>query len=235
MLAAQEEPMSSDSSVSRREDEVAIRDLAYRYARIVDRHVYEEIPLVFMPDCELSGQGFRMKGHAELDAGLRKIEMYSATQHCVQNQLTRVEGDRATGEFYCVANHIHVRDGVSYKLDMGIRYEDRYVRTAEGWRIAQRTLILIWQQDLPLDLSVAGISRSAPSRSATPRSASARGKAVRTAGGGRKRATGRKAGGAKARASSVRAASEKKTADKKTADKKTAAKKKTGQKKSGKR
>lgn len=153
--------MSSDSIVSRREDELAIRDLAYRYARIVDRRVYAEIPQVFMPDCELSGVGFAMKGHAELDAGLRKIEMYSATQHCVQNQLTRIEGDLASGEFYCVASHIHVRDGVSYKLDMGIRYEDRYVRTAAGWRIASRTLVLIWQQDLPLDVSVADLAKAA--------------------------------------------------------------------------
>lgn len=175
--------MSSDSIVSRREDELAIRDLAYRYARIVDRRVYSEIPQVFMPDCELSGVGFAMKGHAELDAGLRKIEMYSATQHCVQNQLTRVEGDRASGEFYCVANHIHVRDGVQYKLDMGIRYEDRYVRTAAGWRIASRALVLIWQQDLPLDLSVAGLAKAA--------------KVARAKGGGSRSGKTREAAGAK--------------------------------------
>lgn len=158
--------MSSDSIAARREDELAIRDLAYRYARIVDRLVFEEIPLVFTPDCELSGQGFQMRGHAELDAGLRKIQMYSATQHCVHNQRTFVDGDRASGEFYCVANHIHVRDGVSYKLDMGIRYEDRYVRTREGWRIEKRELCLIWQQDLPLDLSLAALGAAASASAA---------------------------------------------------------------------
>jgi hypothetical protein len=180
--------MSFDSVSARREDELAIRELAFRYARIVDRRVYDEIPEVFTPDCELSGVGFQMRGHAELDAGLRKIEMYSATQHCVHNQLTRVDGDRASGEFYCVAAHIHEREGIAYKLDMGIRYEDRYVRTAGGWRIAHRVLNLIWQQDLPLDLAP-----SAPSR-ARPRVAAATKKRPAT------RARGKKKAGAVAKA-----------------------------------
>jgi len=157
--------MTSDVLSARREDELAIRDLANRYARMIDRRDWPELPRVFTPDCELSGQGYRMRGHAELGVGLRKIDMFSATQHCVLNQLTQLDGDRATGEFYCIANHIHERDGVAYKLDMGIRYEDRYVRTADGWRLAKRTLNLIWQQDLPLDLSLAALSK--PSRPAS--------------------------------------------------------------------
>ncbi len=146
--------MAADALVPNREDEFAIRDLANRYARMIDRRDWAELPRVFTPDCELSGTGYLMRGHAELGIGLRKIDMFSATQHCVHNQVTCLDGDRATGEFYCIAYHIHDRDGVAYKLDMGIRYEDCYVRTADGWRLSKRTLNLIWQQDLPLDLPV---------------------------------------------------------------------------------
>ena len=163
--------MTSDALASRREDELAIRDLANRYARMIDRRDWPELPRVFTPDCELSGQGYLMRGHAELGVGLRKIDMFSATQHCVLNQVTQLDGDRATGEFYCVAYHIHERDGVPYKLDMGIRYEDRYVRSADGWRLAKRVLNLIWQQDLPLDLSIAALSK--PSRPANATSTTA--------------------------------------------------------------
>ncbi len=155
--------MTSDALVSQREDELAIRDLANRYARMIDRRDWPELPRVFTPDCELSGQGYLMRGHAELGAGLRKIDMFSATQHCVLNQVTCLDGDRATGEFYCIANHIHERGGVSYKLDMGIRYDDHYLRTPDGWRLAKRVLNLIWQQDLPLDLPLA-----APAKPARP-------------------------------------------------------------------
>ena len=155
--------MTSDALVSQREDELAIRDLANRYARMIDRRDWPELPRVFTPDCELSGQGYLMRGHAELDAGLRKIDMFSATLHCVLNQVTCLDGDRGTGEFYCIANHIHEREGVQYKLDMGIRYDDHYLRTPDGWRLAKRVLNLIWQQDLPLDLPLA-----APAKPARP-------------------------------------------------------------------
>ncbi|MEZ4334022.1 MAG: nuclear transport factor 2 family protein [Myxococcota bacterium] len=194
---------SAPRVLERRADELAIRELAFRYARIVDRRVYDEIPEVFAPDCELSGVGFRMRGHAELDAGLRKIEMYSATQHCVHNQLTRVEGDRASGEFYCVAAHIHEREGVAYKLDMGIRYDDRYVRTAGGWRIAHRVLNLIWQQDLPLDLAPPARPRARPRASGTTKKRStprAEGK-KRARPAARAKATTRKRAAARAGAS----------------------------------
>ena len=48
--------MAPDALVSTREDELAIRDLAFRYARMVDRRDWTEIPRVFTPDCELSGE-----------------------------------------------------------------------------------------------------------------------------------------------------------------------------------
>lgn len=168
--------MTSDALVSRREDELAIRDLANRYARMIDRRDWPELPRVFTPDCELTGQGYLMRGHAELGAGLRKIDMFSATQHCVLNQVTCLDGDRATGEFYCIANHIHERDGVQYKLDMGIRYDDHYLRTPDGWRLAKRVLNLIWQQDLPLDLSVAALSKPARPAKSAPRPKNTRSK-----------------------------------------------------------
>ena len=144
-----------------REDELAIRDLAFRYARMVDRRGWSEIPRVFSPDAVFSVGGRRMKGCAEIEAGLSRIDRFSATQHCVHNQVTQLDGDQGTGEFHCVAYHIHEREGVPYKLDMGIRYEDRYVRNADGWRLAERTLHLIWQQGLPLDLSVADLAKPA--------------------------------------------------------------------------
>jgi SnoaL-like domain len=134
------------------DDERELRKLAYRYARMIDERDWNEIPAVFTEAACLSGPGYSMTGHQELDAGLRAIEMYSATLHCVHNQVARIDGDRATGELYCVANHLHEKQGVAFKLDMGIRYEDRYERDAQGWRIAARVLHLVWQQDLPLEM-----------------------------------------------------------------------------------
>ncbi len=75
---------------------------------------------------------------------------YSATQHHVHHQLVEVDGEAASGETYCVANHLYQDvDGVPRKLDWGIRYQDRYVRREGEWRIAARTLLVDWTQDLP--------------------------------------------------------------------------------------
>lgn len=139
-----------------REDERELRKLAYRYARMIDRRSWYEIPEVFTEDASLSGPGYSMDGHDALREGLKAIGMYSSTLHCVHNQLAWIEGDRATGELYCVANHLYEKEGVPFKLDMGIRYEDRYVRSDAGWRIAERVLNLVWQQDLPLEVDASG-------------------------------------------------------------------------------
>jgi hypothetical protein len=92
-----------------------------------------------------------MKGTLEIERGIRAIEQYEATQHCVHNQLVELRGDRASGETYCVARHLYTRAGVRRKLDMGVRYQDEYVRRGGAWRIARRELVLDWTQDLPLE------------------------------------------------------------------------------------
>lgn len=151
--------MTASAAAERREDELQIRDLAYRYARVMDARSFERLPEVFSPDAELVGPGYSMKGHAELAAGLKGLEQFSATLHCVHNQYTffdERDADRATGEIYCVANHIYEKEGVTFKLDMGIRYDDVYVRGADGWRLQRRFFNMIWEQDGPLRVNPDG-------------------------------------------------------------------------------
>ncbi|MBW1883442.1 MAG: nuclear transport factor 2 family protein [Deltaproteobacteria bacterium] len=143
-----------------REDERELRKLAYRYARMIDRRDWDLIPQVFSEDARLSGPGYEMKGHQGLREGLKQIEMYSSTMHCVHNQTSQLEASDGTGELYCVANHLYEKQGIPFKLDMGIRYEDHYVRGPEGWRIADRVLNLIWQQDLPLEMGAARVAET---------------------------------------------------------------------------
>ena len=132
------------------EDEAELRRLVYAYARMVDHRDWSLLPRIFAAAARLRGPGYAMQGHDELRAGLATIDRFSATMHLVMNQIVELEGDRATGEVYCLANHLLEERGRPVKLDMGIRYEDRYERTPQGWRIAERVLHLVWQQQLPL-------------------------------------------------------------------------------------
>ena len=132
------------------EDRLALQELAARYARAVDRRDYAAFVALFTPDAVLCGPGYAMTGPAEIDRGIRLIEQYEATQHCVHQQLVDVHGDAATGETYCVARHVYTKDGTKRKLDMGVRYQDTYRRTSDSWRLTRRELVLDWTQDLPL-------------------------------------------------------------------------------------
>ncbi len=132
------------------EDRLALQDLSAHYARAVDRRDYAAFVALFATDGVLCGPGYAMKAHTEIERGIRLIEQYETTQHCVHNQLVELHGDTATGETYCVARHIYEKAGSKRKLDMGVRYQDQYRREHGSWRFVRRELVLDWTQDLPL-------------------------------------------------------------------------------------
>ena len=125
--------------------------MAYRYARAVDRRDWALAETLFTDDAVLVSARFELVGRDRILRGLKTVERYRATFHAVHNQTLTFAGDEASGETYCVANHLFERDGRALKLDWGIRYQDRYRRGADGvWRIARRELIVDWEQELPL-------------------------------------------------------------------------------------
>lgn len=132
------------------EDRAALRELAERYARAVDRRDYALAETLFCEDAELIGPGFQLVGRDRIVRSMRRIESYTCTQHFVHNQLVTLEGEHASAETYGLAVHLYERDGEPRKLDWGIRYQDRFARTEQGWRFARRELVVDWVHDVPL-------------------------------------------------------------------------------------
>lgn len=132
-------------------DRLALRELADKYARIPDDRDYALVDEVFAPDALVIGPGFRLEGREQIRSGMRTIERYSATQHCMYQQRLELRGDEAEGEVYCVAHHLFELAGQTQKLDWGIRYQDRYRREPAGWRVIRRELRIVWQQQSPLE------------------------------------------------------------------------------------
>ena len=148
-----------EARAARREDEAQLRELAGRYAQMMDRLAFDRLPDVFAEDGVLAGPGYEMTGHDQLRAGLQSLDQFSATLHGVLNMYFEIDADnpdRATGEVYCVANHVHEVEGIPFKLDMGIRYEDDYKRVPGGWVIARRKFNMVWETDLPMRMSADG-------------------------------------------------------------------------------
>lgn len=66
----------------------------------------------------------------------------SRTQHEVVGEVYSDGGGYATGRIVCVAHHwTRGTDSIS-DLVWHLRYDDRYIPTESGWRIAMRALTL---------------------------------------------------------------------------------------------
>lgn len=125
-------------------DRAALRHLVDSYAVGCDRRDID-----ILRSCFAAGAVFTvhrpdkpstMVAPHDLDRIPTGLGRYDQTFHFVGNHRVELAGDEATGEAYCIAHHLTGTDD----FVMHIRYEDRYRRTAEGWRIAQRDLRLLW-------------------------------------------------------------------------------------------
>jgi len=130
-------------------DRLELRRLAELYAFGADRRDKALWRQVLAADCVIEGPGFTSEG---LETCLLSIDalgqMFRATIHRVHQQLVEIDGDRATGETYCTADHLlNHEDSI---LVWVIRYQDEWRRGAEGWRFTRRRLILDWTETRPV-------------------------------------------------------------------------------------
>lgn len=137
-------------------DRAALADLAANYSVSVDHGDYGTVAALFVPDGRLvihrpDQQPEEIKGAHEI---ARKIETARsgllATSHFLGQQLAEVDGDHATAETYCTAQHISEEGGERWNRVMNIRYVDECVREAERWRFLQRTLMVDWVEYRPV-------------------------------------------------------------------------------------
>ena len=133
-------------------DEQALLQLAYRYAQAVDRRDADALVSVFAEDGIIARPGSVWQGHEKLRGIIARLNtLYGATFHTVRNQTAVIDGDTAQGETYCVAMHIlNSADDRQTRMDMGIRYQDSFVRQDGLWRFARRELIVDWVENTEL-------------------------------------------------------------------------------------
>ena len=118
----------------------AIRDLARRYAHCVWQKDAAGCAALFTEDCEMdAGMGGRpIIGREAMVKVYTPAFERSDLQPFVHNHVIDLDGDTATGTVY-----LDLRATMDGKAMIGSgHYDDRYVRTAEGWRFASRKLTL---------------------------------------------------------------------------------------------
>jgi uncharacterized protein (TIGR02246 family) len=129
-----------DLTLQQLSDLEAIRDLARRYAHRVWRKDAAGCAALFIEDCEMdAGMGGRViKGREAMVKAYTPAFERSDLQPFVHNHVIQLGGDEATGTVY-----LDLRATMDGKAMIGSgHYDDRYVRTPEGWRFASRKLTL---------------------------------------------------------------------------------------------
>jgi ketosteroid isomerase-like protein len=129
-------------------DERDVVAVTHRYCRALDTKDWPALRTVFLDDA--TAQFGRPAMFTGIDAIVGRIraalEHLDDSQHLVGNNEVAVDGDTATHRCYFQAQHIRKAAEGSPNYIVAGRYEDRLARTDDGWRIAHRTLTVMWTE-----------------------------------------------------------------------------------------
>jgi ketosteroid isomerase-like protein len=139
-------------------DRLAIRELFDAYAHCADRRDAKGQMALFTPDTRFlvymdsrSDQPTQeLHGRESLAPVFDNLNTYQATMHFNGQSTVVLDGDRATGESYCIAHHLHEADGQRTVMKAYIRYLDVFARQPDGsWLFAERKLMVDWTETRP--------------------------------------------------------------------------------------
>jgi SnoaL-like protein len=125
----------------------------------MDRNDLEAFPALFVPEGSLVVRApgreqplgtFRATGSNGVGLIARLMaDLYRATLHHITTHEAVIDGDRATGTTYCLAYHMVAGEDGGALETLGVRYEEQFVRTPEGWRFEVRDATRLWSQSTP--------------------------------------------------------------------------------------
>ena len=145
--------MATDVSLQQMADRLAIQELLYRYADMVDSRDWARIDEVFAEGAQLD---YTSTGGAKGDARevmawlARALEPWPINLHCITNVRVRFEGAGAVCRSSFHAPMARGELGAQDVITNAGYYEDVLVRTPTGWRIQERVCRqTVMQGELP--------------------------------------------------------------------------------------
>ena len=120
-------------------DRDEIRDLVIRYAHGVWRKDVAAVAALFADDGEMdTGSGEPMRGRDAIRATYERTFAADDFYPSVHNHVIEITGDAARG-----ACDLDLRAVIGGQRMTGFgSYEDRYVRTGDGWKFQSRRLVM---------------------------------------------------------------------------------------------
>ena len=149
--------MTTHTTISPQEaaDRLAIRELFDAYAHCADRRdakgqmalFTEDTRFLVYMDSKADEPTQELHGRESLAPVFDGLNAYVATTHFNGQSTVALDGDRATGESYCIAHHVSVgEDGSRTMMIASIRYLDEFVKEHGQWLFAERRLMVDWTE-----------------------------------------------------------------------------------------
>ena len=150
--------MSKHVAISPEEaaDRLAIRELIEAYAHCADRRDAKGQMALFTADTHFvvymnakdPKPSQELHSREALAPVFADLNQYVATMHFVgQSTIFSLNGDRATGEAYCIAHHLMV-DGEERRVMVAyLRYLDTFVKMDGAWSFAERLVYVDWLEE----------------------------------------------------------------------------------------
>ncbi len=138
-------------------DRLAIRELVDAYARCADRRDADGQKSLFTEDTRfvvyMDGDGSeptqQLTGREALTPVFENLNTYAATTHFNGQSTIALDGDRATGESYCLAHHLYTDAGERKLMVASLRYHDTFVKLGGAWWFSERKLYVDWTETRP--------------------------------------------------------------------------------------
>jgi hypothetical protein len=122
-------------------DRLELQDLLIRYSEAIDRREFDELDAIFVADAYID-----YRGTGGIDGKYPQIKEWLAetlpkyferNAHMLGLPAIKLAGDTATGRTFCF-NPMVLKGEKPKIFQVGVWYEDEFVRTTDGWRISRR-------------------------------------------------------------------------------------------------
>lgn len=125
-------------------DRLELQQLLIGYSEAIDRRQFDELDAIFTPDAYID---YRATGgidgrYPQIKPWLAEVlpKYFSSYAHMLGLPVIRLDGDSATARTFCF-NPMVLKGDEPSTMQIGLWYDDEFVRTADGWRMSRRVEI----------------------------------------------------------------------------------------------
>jgi SnoaL-like domain len=141
-------------------DRLEIRELVDTYAHCADRRdakgqmslFTEETHFVVFMDARSENPSMEFNRREDLAPVFDELNKYEVTTHFMGQSTVVLDGDRATGETYCIAHHVSASEGKRTLFIASLRYCDVFAKVDGKWLFAERKLMVDWTDTRPINV-----------------------------------------------------------------------------------